>query len=914
MTILSLLTQYLRCTLSIHALLTFHLLLLHLTLHSHQVPTRRMSDVFLFPQVEQEILRGNWEVVLGLWEDIRRCCDGVPPRNSTGNGLEPYYGPVDVMNPFNRDVDSSNINFRGNKVMGAFSTSVLGETDIHTNIMPSPLQFKEGRRGGMDGEVSRSNHVTMPANMDVNPTVWRQGVDLVPHPYPGDVDSIEGGGSDSIKSEVRFLDTGLPSASDMVDVTEQDWKNTTEGSAELGGFSSDPALRVVTDVQGEVQYSTSNGGKTIMPADTYPYDEAEKDEDMAVDTERVTVVGGEEEIEDWRFKKISRGRTRFMGGVTLSHSPAHSRSPSRSPPRGSGRPGAPQGEIPGAYSGILGVDRQPNHLSNLSSGTMRIQSQKVRMQVGSSVPRDPRIHDSRFKHGIYKNNSMSMMGRHTEMHRNKSSQGMVKLSLHKDVEGQTVPELIMAPKGEVQMPHIHRHESIGSLSSPSNDGDDGGSVSTGYVSQHSQHTMGSTSSGDRHWKYQMHLSPGYDLPHHPATIHKEGTTKGLMRGVVDETLDMDDGSDALGGGDVGAQQVHSHFSQGPPIVPVYSSSNKSSPDSFSAESDNTPRYPLTPQDKDAHSAGDMLGDTSGPLMIGQHQYIDNKGSNITRQKGGGGLGKTWQRVPGPGRGVTPVRRAGRTGFYDDAESVDESSPEYQHVVDKERGESSLPHRNQARGTRRSHYLAMPSSGYMNPSRSPPRRATSTGGSSPRSLTPPRPPNRWQAADMPPGATSGAIKARPLEATFTTSPARSLVTDLLTVSRSKQALQALKWVQSHGFLPLSRDVHRDLDDNIKGAGELLAERLADGVLLCKLVEKLEHVTIAGVQEGSGQRGLHAAAKLQNVKRALAMIGKRQTKIPLSSLMFAEEIVAGKSDVLVTLLLRLKKAYKPPSLYA
>ena len=52
-----------------------------------------MSCRWLFSGVEDQVVDGNWAVVLGILEDIFRCVDGMPPRTVRQRYVEsPYFG------------------------------------------------------------------------------------------------------------------------------------------------------------------------------------------------------------------------------------------------------------------------------------------------------------------------------------------------------------------------------------------------------------------------------------------------------------------------------------------------------------------------------------------------------------------------------------------------------------------------------------------------------------------------------------------------------------------------------------------------------------------------------------------------------------------------------------------------------
>ena len=58
-----------------------------------------MSKTYLYEDVEAEIVRGNWDAILGLFESVRMCAEGVPPEQEQQNKgfssqrVRPYLGP-----------------------------------------------------------------------------------------------------------------------------------------------------------------------------------------------------------------------------------------------------------------------------------------------------------------------------------------------------------------------------------------------------------------------------------------------------------------------------------------------------------------------------------------------------------------------------------------------------------------------------------------------------------------------------------------------------------------------------------------------------------------------------------------------------------------------------------------------------
>lgn len=84
---------------------------------------------------------------------------------------------------------------------------------------------------------------------------------------------------------------------------------------------------------------------------------------------------------------------------------------------------------------------------------------------------------------------------------------------------------------------------------------------------------------------------------------------------------------------------------------------------------------------------------------------------------------------------------------------------------------------------------------------------------------------------------------------------------------------------------------------------LGRLFSDGVLLVRLVERLERVDLVAVTT----QPKTSAQKRQNIRRALQCLADRQKRVPLRALAIEEEVAEGEGSALWTLLLLLRKVY-------
>eukprot|EP01039_Chlorochromonas_danica_P002834 gene2834-3093_t len=85
---------------------------------------------------------------------------------------------------------------------------------------------------------------------------------------------------------------------------------------------------------------------------------------------------------------------------------------------------------------------------------------------------------------------------------------------------------------------------------------------------------------------------------------------------------------------------------------------------------------------------------------------------------------------------------------------------------------------------------------------------------------------------------------------------------------------------------------------------LGRLFSDGVLLVRLVQRLERVDLVAVTAGLPKTN---AQKRQNIRRALQCLADRQKRIPLRALAIEEEVAEGEGSALFSLLLLLRKVY-------
>lgn len=128
--------------------------------------------------------------------------------------------------------------------------------------------------------------------------------------------------------------------------------------------------------------------------------------------------------------------------------------------------------------------------------------------------------------------------------------------------------------------------------------------------------------------------------------------------------------------------------------------------------------------------------------------------------------------------------------------------------------------------------------------------------------------------------------------------RTKITTLLHQHHAKDACSAFKWLTSLN-LPFA------LPREVKEAGKHdTLPAFADGVIFCKLLQFLERgSTIPGVVLTPKTR----AHKLQNIRKVLDML-TRHKHVPLSVLAYEDDILEGRAQAIVDVLLKIKEVYK------
>ncbi len=136
--------------------------------------------------------------------------------------------------------------------------------------------------------------------------------------------------------------------------------------------------------------------------------------------------------------------------------------------------------------------------------------------------------------------------------------------------------------------------------------------------------------------------------------------------------------------------------------------------------------------------------------------------------------------------------------------------------------------------------------------------------------------------------------------------RSKVSDIIDRSRLEKAHSIVRWLQAIGVLGHDiRMVRAGSNDLYHPSAAEILSTFYDGVLLCRTIERLEY---SSSLPGTVTDPKSSAQRMQNIRRALDKLCHCQNVILPSQLMCAEEISEGKVDVILQLLLRLRKAYK------
>jgi len=104
----------------------------------------------------------------------------------------------------------------------------------------------------------------------------------------------------------------------------------------------------------------------------------------------------------------------------------------------------------------------------------------------------------------------------------------------------------------------------------------------------------------------------------------------------------------------------------------------------------------------------------------------------------------------------------------------------------------------------------------------------------------------------------------------------------------------KWLEGLGI---------DFDDNLDGS---VLPSFRDGLLLCRLIERLDPTVARGGIRGLERRPKAGAACLQNIRLALRVLRKRKT-MPMDYLWSEQKIRAGDGETIRGMLMQIRKAY-------
>ena len=120
--------------------------------------------------------------------------------------------------------------------------------------------------------------------------------------------------------------------------------------------------------------------------------------------------------------------------------------------------------------------------------------------------------------------------------------------------------------------------------------------------------------------------------------------------------------------------------------------------------------------------------------------------------------------------------------------------------------------------------------------------------------------------------------------------------------------ALRWLSS---LPLLRSRSIPIMsplDSLQPDGSFVLPYFADGVLFCQLIACLTRCSKQPIL-GCCEKPHNRAQKVQNIRRFLDMLTKtNKSDFPVHIKSFEEDILAGKGEVIVKLLLKMKDCYK------
>ena len=814
----------------------------------------RMSGRFLYVGCEEAIVRGNWDTILGLFEDIRRCADKVEPRptqprqlladgeDNKGRGIRgngyladssewPYFGPLGSysQNTYRWDgkteMLTSNLHFLANRqyVVHPHVTSTFD-----TDAVPEVVVSEDADR---NASTVDNRNMRMPARLDLNPLQWRgeeinrigghHTVDLIPRAASDNshisdditLDSVDRMYTrDEMKRKIRDPDTGIEVATDMVTVISE-----TRGQQEMeeefralhgkAGVENKAGHHFAVDATGNV---LALGQTSIYPSDD---DKLKSMKIHGSKTNRTSSAEVMDTGDNWKFKKIHHGNVHLESSITLS--PHRTRSPT----------GAGKGE--NARTAFVQTNQSSMRVQNVVVAHKTSESMAVGYESKAAYRgRDPR----RRGRANVPSNSVYDSIDVTESYPGKTQLivGTSKSRLNTSHSPPRSPVLTRSPVG----PRSLSPQRVASPRRPPGTPQD--------------------AAEDVFIRSSFHLSPT------PLTPVPTGWTP--PRGVAQPPRD--------------ATNYYGHH-----------------------------------DDKQAW-------DTPTSHIYAQRGTdYDDSASNISNS---------------PGEIDKPA----------EVEVVSDDSLSVRNTI-QYRPDAPLNNRDNNRSkinpfyslSPKTAYLALPSANYENP-RDPVsdvdtrQEASSLGGSSDGKDWFEKSSRREPANPNPATQISTAISERD-QNIIRTKPStmilsnaapsiRGHIADIVEMTRLRKAAVVIRWLQDIGVL--AKDIKMvnmssnaesaDIRSSVKGqlyrpsALEILAT-FRDGVMLCRLVEALEY---CATLPGTTASPKSSAQKLQNIKRALEKIGSSSGKMPPSQLMCAEEILAGKTDIILSLLERLHKVYK------
>jgi len=901
----------------------------------------RMSGRFLYVGCEEAILRGNWDTILGLFEDIRRCGDKVEPRptiprqlersgetgdeansalNSRGKGYLadssewPYFGPLGSY---------SKIDAWGEK------PAVLGNDHYLANRQYAVRQQRSGKYLDTDFDANiqvaagkenttQNSKMRMPARLALNPLAWRgeevnniggdHRVDLIPKTFEGDLtrDSMEEDsvGLDAMYTrdengrKVRDPDTGIEIATDFVTVIEeQRGQRELEEEFRIAQHTGKPvpnARHIGVDAEGNL-LSLGNA------ANIYP-DDRDKLDSMrlqslkgnAVISESDAAAGGggsEGHRDNWKFKRVNHTGARLESSVTLSINRT------TSPKQGM----------------ILGIG---GHAVDTSSNTMRVRNLLFSRKdvpnvihgegraVSQNKPTDPRL-SKEFQHGMYANVDVaeSYPGKTKPVISPSTSPGSRARSFSPPrstvqyVAGQYTTASTSAAKYNSQYSTVNKTKvtSAGKLTQ---------SVEIPASVSNARHTPGTPYAGtpldaaeDVFIRTSFHLSPT------PLTPMATDTTPRRHEGKPSRSP----WNIAKPWGSVKPEEVDEEALNNS-MSHIYSKRGTDYDDSASQIED-------SPGNADRPAEVELSDDSDIGLEF--HDSIEHSMRNTNRYNPTVPLNNTdnnrskvnpfYSSSPSTGYLAMPSTVYVNSAAHDQQHHHDLAFSAASESMSPRGAVSTDNNVNVVRPDWADSYLPTPSSAGMSGA------GQYMGVAVPASTS-------QTAGNTGNADNSNLVRTKPSSMVLSNAApsVRGHISDIVEMTRLKKASDIVKWLQDISVLAKDikminvshtvayADNRRDGKGNLYRPSSLeILSTFYDGVTLCKLVGTLEY---CGTLPGTILTPKSPAQRLQNIRRALDKISQSTGKMPLSQLMCAEEVAAGKTDVILTLLTRIHKVYK------